>query len=253
MIFYFSGTGNSRYAAEKVGGAINEQAIDMARSRLDEKFTFEVKDQEKIGFVFPVYYYGPPTIVEEFMSKLKIYGNEHPYVYVIMTCGSNSGGADKYVDKILLDHGLETEAFYTIPMVDNFIMGYDLSNEEDRKSINKKAEERIDKVIKSIIVKGASDRKSSHFDQLLTGTVYPFYVRGRKTKKFFANDRCVSCNLCEEICPAQAIKMVDGRPVWVLDQCIHCVACINRCPAEAIQYGDATKKRRRYVHPSIVE
>lgn len=182
MIFYFSGTGNSRYAAEKVGGAINEQAIDMARSRLDEKFTFEVKDQEKIGFVFPVYYYGPPTIVEEFMSKLKIYGNEHPYVYVIMTCGSNSGGADKYVDKILLDHGLETEAFYTIPMVDNFIMGYDLSNEEDRKSINKKAEERIDKVIKSIIVKGASDRKSSHFDQLLTGTVYPFYVRGRKTK-----------------------------------------------------------------------
>lgn len=251
MIFYFSGTGNSRYAAERIGAMMDEKVIDMAKSHKDERFTFEVKDQEKIGFVFPVYYYGPPVIVKEFMTKLKISGNEDSYVFMVMTCGSSSGGADRYVSKILAEHGLEIKAFFSVPMVDNFIMGYDLSDEEDRENINKRAEERLDKIAKSILVKGVSDRKSSQFDQLLTSTVYPFYVRGRNTKKFFADERCISCYLCEEICPVQAIKMVDGRPVWVLNQCVHCVACINRCPVEAIQYGDATKKRRRYVHPSV--
>ena len=39
------------------------------------------------GFVFSVSQYSPPSIVEKFTSKLKIYGKEHAYVFEIMTYG----------------------------------------------------------------------------------------------------------------------------------------------------------------------
>lgn len=251
MIFYFSGTGNSRHAALEIGRVTNEHVMDIAECLKEGKLTYGLKDDEKLGLIFPVYYYGLPTVLTEFISKLQIHGNEHPYVFVVMTCGSSSGGADRSMKKLLLENGLIPNAIHTVPMVDNYVIGYDLSDEESMDDVNKTADERILKIAKSILVKESNNRESSRFDQLLTSVAYPFYLRGRKTKKFFADDRCISCNLCENICPVGAIKMNDDKPQWVLNQCAHCLACIHRCPVEAIQYGESTKKRRRYVHLSM--
>lgn len=68
----------------------------------------------------------------------------------------------------------------------------------------------------------------------------------RKTKKFFADDKCISCGLCAKICPEEAIVIRNGKPEWIKRKCQHCTACINRCPAKAIQYGKKTADRGRY-------
>ena len=51
MIFYFSGTGNSRWAAEQIAALTGDKAHDITKPN----DMSELKHQTQIGLVFPVY------------------------------------------------------------------------------------------------------------------------------------------------------------------------------------------------------
>jgi ferredoxin len=57
-------------------------------------------------------------------------------------------------------------------------------------------------------------------------------------KLFFASDDCISCGLCAQRCPNQAIVMrgPEGRrrPYWTY-HCESCVRCMAYCPTRAIE------------------
>lgn len=55
-------------------------------------------------------------------------------------------------------------------------------------------------------------------------------------------DKCISCGLCEKVCPNQAITMVDGKPVMDKSRCLLEGNCIFSCPTDAWQ-----EKRRGYL------
>ena len=90
MIFYYSGTGNSLYAAKKLIDD-NEKLINIAEALEKKEFTYELQDNEKVGFVFPVYFYIVNDIVSEFIRNLKI--KHTSYVYAVITCGASISGA----------------------------------------------------------------------------------------------------------------------------------------------------------------
>lgn len=46
---------------------------------------------------------------------------------------------------------------------------------------------------------------------------------------------CVGCKKCKEICPAEAITMVDKLPVIDRDKCIKCFCCQEFCPKGAMK------------------
>ena len=71
---------------------------------------------------------------------------------------------------------------------------------------------------------------------------YRFFV---SSKGFYATDVCTGCGKCQTLCPTNAIRMQNGRPVWG-SGCTHCMACINRCPVRAIEYKKGTRKKGRY-------
>ena len=90
MIFYFSGTGNSRYVAERVAEATGDTLISITKDEMNNNPKYVLQDEEKLGFVFPIYWWGMPSLVEEFIEKLNIQVKSDNYIYGISTYGLES-------------------------------------------------------------------------------------------------------------------------------------------------------------------
>ena len=75
MIFYFSGTGNSKWVAESLAGLLHDKTADILDSisngEIIEKFSAGIQEEGFLGFVFPVYAWGVPEVVADFAKKLK--------------------------------------------------------------------------------------------------------------------------------------------------------------------------------------
>jgi MinD superfamily P-loop ATPase len=75
---------------------------------------------------------------------------------------------------------------------------------------------------------------------------------------FYYDETCTGCGVCENVCLAEKVQMVDGRPVWQeAVKCHGCFACLNFCPEESIQIKSKwypksyTDQNGRYHHPEI--
>ena len=95
------------------------------------------------------------------------------------------------------------------------------------------------------------------------GPISPRF-RGEHSLRRYANgeERCISCKLCEAICPAQAITIEskaredNSRRTTVYDidmtKCIYCGFCQEACPVDAIVEGGnfefATLKREELYY-----
>jgi len=47
-------------------------------------------------------------------------------------------------------------------------------------------------------------------------------------------EKCTGCGACVEVCPVEALKLVDDKSVVDPDTCIDCGTCVDECPVEAI-------------------
>jgi caffeyl-CoA reductase-Etf complex subunit CarE len=56
--------------------------------------------------------------------------------------------------------------------------------------------------------------------------------------------KCVGCEKCKEICPYDAIDMVDNLAVIDLDKCTLCGACVDACPFDAIVIEKETSEKQ---------
>ena len=66
-----------------------------------------------------------------------------------------------------------------------------------------------------------------------------------------ADDKCVGCGICAEVCPAGNITMAAGKPAFG-SECVHCFGCAHWCPQNAISLGRLKPDQKtRYKHPEI--
>ena len=110
MIFYFSATGNSKHVADKIAEKTGEQLVSMADCVKKMQFDFKLKKGERIGFVYPIYYWSIPSVVEEFVKSLSIEKYGKHYAYSVATCGVATGGADIQLSKLLAKRGIGLNA-----------------------------------------------------------------------------------------------------------------------------------------------
>lgn len=237
MIYYFSGTGNSKYAAEKLAVKTDDRAVSIADVMNGKA---EITAECRTGIVFPVYFWGVPEIVKRFASEIK--NQLGDYVYCVITCGADTGGAAQILEKEL---GRDFDYSFSLRMPDNYVIMYDPCTQEKAKKFLSHADKELDGICEDINARRVRSEKS--FQRTVKSAVlYKFYNPFRITSKFFADDKCISCGQCARLCPDGAIEMQNGKPVWIKSKCQHCTACINRCPVQSIQFGKKTAKRGRY-------
>lgn len=246
MIFYFTGTGNSQYVAQSLARE-GEQVISIGECLRNGRFAFDVLGFEPVGIVCPVYFGGLPMAVVQFLDKLEL--SEQPdYFYGVLTYGGFSAGAGNMLRGRVRKRGYRIDAVYSVRMPENYVMLYEIPTEEEQEKTLAEAEPVIGQIREQISRREKVFAGTSVHGRLLTGTLYPMYVKGRKTKDFYADDSCVGCGACAGRCPNKAIVMENGRPKWIRERCSFCMSCV-RCGA--IQYGDKLTGKARYKHPML--
>lgn len=244
MIFYFTGTGNSLYAAKKLASE-GEDIINMAENRGTEK-SYALHG-ESVGFVFPVYFYSLGDVVCEFVQNLNLTGAN--YVYAVVTCGASIGGSGALLREKLAERGVELDAVFPLVMTDNAMLYYNISDSKAAEKELVAADGRIAEIKALIKNHECTEFGSASAAKIGRRTYHAF----SSTKKYSATDKCISCGKCENNCPDKAIKLINGRPTWVNSRCTFCMGCINRCPVSAIEYGKRTVGRNRYENKKAFE
>ena len=251
MIFYFSGTGNTKYLAGKISERMSERLVSIADSLKSGEVTFTAEKGESVGFVIPVYFSGVPKCVREFIGKMKLTLSGDNYIFTALSCGGSTANAGKMLKTLLSEKGIAVNAAYSVVMTDNYIPMYNIPPQEEANRMLEEINPKIELLKEKIAEKKDGDFDTNKGAKIMTALMYPFYKPFRKTKKFYATDKCISCGKCESGCVDKAIKMKDGKPVWIKSECTQCLRCINACPTRAIQFGKKTEKRNRYFNPYV--
>lgn len=103
MILYFSGTGNSRYAAEFLAQALGDQAEDVGLW-IKERRKGEFRADRPWVVVAPTYGWQLPHVLMEFLQTAEFSGSQ--MVYFVMTCGGDIGNAAQSIQSLCRRKGL---------------------------------------------------------------------------------------------------------------------------------------------------
>jgi len=247
MVLFFTGTGNSRYAASVIASICEDEAVSInhiSRERIHSPFTAQYSFQSEKPFVVvcPTYCGRIPRLVEDFLKDSRFVGSRDIYFY--LSCGGATGNAGKYTAELAAKLELNYKGMASSVMPDNYLIMYKPSEYDEAQGMLRAALPQIESSARLIKAgRELYDVNSGHaFMSAVTPYMYKYYI---SDKKFRVTDKCTGCGLCAELCPLVNISIEDSKPKWN-GNCTHCVACISACPENAIEYGKATEKRRRY-------
>ena len=244
MILYYSGTGNSKYAAEKIAGITGDEVICL-NTLIKDGDVSRIKSNGRLVFVTPTYAWRIPRIVKQWIYSAEIERNQK--AWFVMTCGSEIGNAAKYNMEICERKGFDYMGTLQVVMPENYVAMFAVPEEAECREIIAAADPVIKGGAERIAAGRAFDKpRDNIYDRFMSGAINPmFYKFAVKSGPFTVSDKCVGCGLCERLCPTNSVKLADGKPVWGAG-CTHCMACICHCQAEAIEYGRASKGKPRY-------
>lgn len=247
MIFYFSGTGNSRYAAQQLAALIGDTAQDISayvRSGAGDTF----RDDRPFVFVAPVYVAAPALSLLDFLKNSSFRGNKK--AYFVMTCAGTMSGSPAFCRKAAEEKGLEYMGTAQLMLPQNYIAYFSMKSAEENGKIIAAAQPVLETLAGAInLEKPFQDPKVNKLEYLSTLLILkPYYRWFITTKNFRVEADCIGCGKCEKACPLGNIRMENGLPVWGAN-CTHCMACINLCPKDAIEYGKGSIGKTRYRGP----
>ena len=248
MIFYFSGTGNTRFVAQQIAEDIGEELLFIPDLIRKEQYKFEVKEGETVGFCFPTHGWQPPRIVREFISRLKLKAS---YCWALTTCGDNMGETMTILNKDLNIIGLQTSATFSVIMPESYVCLPFMYTDTEAKERAKIAEARkqLPHIIECIRERkeGIEELEKGGTPRLYSYVIGEYFnKRMVHDKKFTVDaDACIKCGKCAKVCPVDNIT--GTPPEWNHNgRCTSCLACYHYCPTHAINFGKITRKRGQY-------
>ncbi len=255
-IFYFTASGNSLAIARTVAQRLGDtEVLPMAK----HLHGFAGTDEDRIGFVFPIYLWGLPRMVSEFASKLQTRSGQH--IFAIANGDGAAGQTLVQLRKILRANGSELHAgFVARADVSIFHPGRDDDPRAQfvsrlfMRNLPPTANQYMDEIVDAV------RRRAPHGPETTTPFVSALFgplMRQMAQKELKIGDKhfsvtegCTSCGTCVRVCPRENVTLKDGRPLWHHD-CETCYACLLWCPERAIACRDSSPKDPTH-HPEIV-
>ena len=246
MIAYFSGTGNSKYVAQRIAEAIGDEAVTIEGLNPE----IALADGEVFGIVTPTHWWELPFLTRQFLESLTLTGSS--YTFLVATYGTTPGCCGEDARRILKRRGISLSASFGVKMPDTWTPIFDLTDAVKVAKTNETAEKYIDKAIGQIRRRVAGNHTRRRMPYAVRLFTDHLLNSERKTKNFYVEEQCIGCGLCARKCPVQAIEIQEKKPVWVKKECALCFRCLHHCPKFAIQYGNGkTKLHGQYRNPNV--
>ena len=245
LLFYFSGTGNTRWASMQFCAAAKAlgheaEAVSVDRLELSDNLIIKVRQAEYIGFAYPIYAADVPRNMREFIQNLtaSLSGEKlRAQAFFICTFGYINGFGP-FNASALLQGSMKMKAHLNLRFFNNVSNPVMKVRMPDKEKLNRTLTCAQSKLVR-LADKLASGKR------VITG-IGPYLIPGiiirntlgkarDKNYKSLSVDmsRCSLCMRCVRECPTGSFRYDDGA-FNVLPTCAACMRCYNFCPKAAV-------------------
>lgn len=250
-IWYFTGTGNARFAANQIAENCNEVRIPTTVYNIAGNEPRPPKYDRKtlLGFCFPTHGFLAPPLVLKFLFR---FPKGKADVFLLNTRAGlklsklhmpGIGGLALWVPTLILWlKGYRVIGFRPLDMPSNWISLHPGVRKKVVSSVHDHCTKTLER-FSARILQGKPVLNGLLWlpiDLFVAPVAFAYYFLGRfaLAKTYFANYKCNNCNLCIDECPVEAVIEKDGRPYWKFT-CESCMHCMNVCPHKAIDTAHA--------------
>lgn len=250
MILLFSGTGNTRYAAEMLSRITGDEIIQINKVAPEN---IKLSGQ-RIVLMFPIYAWGPAPIMVDYFRRLpqslieEVSTRSIP-LSIVCTCGDEAGKGVEVMQSEIEKRGLKPAGAWTVIMPNVYVLlpGFDV---DSRDVSERKLDSAVGRVrqIGELMLAGdyTFDVMHGPHPALKTSLVYPLFRKwGVNYRRWHWTKECIGCGKCAAVCPVGNIAMKGGHPDWG-ENCLSCLACYHICPTHAVAYGKITEHKGQF-------
>jgi ferredoxin len=267
-VFYFSGTGNTQWAAEELNKILINQGIlgkihSITDAALQNEATLNdiLVHSGYIGFAHPIYGADAPPIMKDFIKRaIHCLGNEmNKPIFILNTFGYVNAFGPIAARKLFTGSGFQIMAYINIRLCNN-ISTPKMKTKPLPETVLAERKRYAIVILEKMVAKLLAGRK------WITG-IGPYLIPGILIRRFLSGgiaknyqslsvnpENCRKCMKCVKECPTQSIRYTPDNGFTFLPTCTACMRCYNFCPAYAIQmdgiYADP-KMYFRYRGPTI--
>ncbi len=248
VIYYFSGTGNSRNVALWLADEASKTGIvsHLVNITHADRLNINPPDPEAlVVFVSPIHGFNYPPVMVNFIMRFP--RGKNPVVLMNTRAGmligkwitpGLTGIAFLLAALALRLKGYSIRGMRPVDLPSNWISVHPGLNERTVKYLHKRNRERVTSFARHIFAGNRSFKALREIiqDLLIAPIAFGYYFIGRfvLAKTYYASGDCDNCNICIKGCPVKAIKLVGNRPFWTFN-CESCMKCMGNCPKKAIE------------------
>jgi Pyruvate/2-oxoacid:ferredoxin oxidoreductase delta subunit/flavodoxin len=258
-IYTFSGTGTALAISDQVSALVGDSSVELIpKLLLNSAGKDIITEAQKIGFVFPNYFGGMPGAVKEFIGKLNV--DNIQYIFAIVCAGGGQGYSIKFLQQELQQKGKKLNYGRYVAGFSNYIVASyykrlfksGKQREKVLLTLNEKTKQYAEEIKENKMFVEKSSLLFYLINRLLSLQT-PAKIQKSTSigdKEYSICERCNGCGICQNVCQANNILMIDNKPSFQ-HKCYRCMACLQYCPKNAILHNGKDLFSQKSFHPDF--
>ena len=241
LILYFSGTGNTKFIANKVCEEFIKNGCLMEMHSIEEVLDIRKFSYDYLILGFPKYFEYIPEIFMEYIKDNINLSEKEVKTMIFCTGKYDLKTSFNELEEILLGKNHKVMTTKNFKMPDSYTLNrkYKDIETDELEEIYNNSNNEVKTFVANFLIENYNKEGVNKFKANIIRRISRFRTRElyKNSYKFSINSNCDKCNLCIKICPTKNIENI-GNEIKFRDNCIMCCRCISICPMNAILYKE---------------